>query len=242
VSEAIHGNKSQTARQRALENFRAGRTRVLVATDIAARGIDIDNITHVINFEVPNIAESYVHRIGRTARAGTDGIAISFCDAEERAFIKDIEKLIAQPIPVNREHPFHSAEVENARMMSKGKAKAAIEASENRPRSGRGNRRRPRRGGEGQQRSADAAPRQQASGRDHRHAPKAQGEKARPAGQPHAKPHHAKPHGDHAKPRGHHAKPQGGDAKPHGHAARPAQGTQKSAKGGGILGWLRKKA
>jgi ATP-dependent RNA helicase RhlE len=143
VSEAIHGNKSQGARQRALENFRTGRTRVLVATDIAARGIDIDNITHVINFEVPNIAESYVHRIGRTARAGAEGIAISFCDAEERAFIRDIEKLIKQEIPVDREHPFHSPEVENARLMSKGKAKAAIEAAENKPRGGRrGNNRR----------------------------------------------------------------------------------------------------
>lgn len=128
-SDAIHGNKSQSARQRALENFRSGRTRVLVATDIAARGIDIDGITHVINFEVPNIAESYVHRIGRTARAGANGIAISFCDAEERAFIKDIEKLIAQPIPIDREHPYHSANVENSRMLSKGKAKAAIESS-----------------------------------------------------------------------------------------------------------------
>jgi ATP-dependent RNA helicase RhlE len=136
-SEAIHGNKSQGARQRALENFRSGRTRVLVATDIAARGIDIDGISHVINFEVPNISESYVHRIGRTARAGAQGIAISFCDAEERAFIKDIEKLIAQSIPVNRTHPYHSTAVENARPMSKGKAKAAIEATENKSRDGR---------------------------------------------------------------------------------------------------------
>ena len=157
-SAAIHGNKSQSARQRALEEFRAGKIRVLVATDIAARGIDIDNITHVINFEIPNIAESYVHRIGRTARAGTDGIAISFSDAEERAFIKDIEKLIAQPIPVDRDHPFHSDEVEHARPMSKGKAKAAIEAA-NRPRGGGGrggggNRRRPPGGGGGGGRSA----------------------------------------------------------------------------------------
>lgn len=126
-SDAIHGNKSQGARQRALENFRNGRIRVLVATDIAARGIDIDDISHVINFEIPNISESYVHRIGRTARAGAQGIAISLCDAEERSFIRDIEKLIAQPIPVNREHPYHSDAVENTRLMSKGKAKAAIE-------------------------------------------------------------------------------------------------------------------
>jgi ATP-dependent RNA helicase RhlE len=97
---AIHGNKSQTARQRALEDFRAGRTRVLVATDIAARGIDIDGITHVINFELPNVPESYVHRIGRTARAGADGIALSFCDAEERAYLRDIEKLIRHRLTV----------------------------------------------------------------------------------------------------------------------------------------------
>ncbi len=151
-SAAIHGNKSQGARQRALEDFRSGRIRVLVATDIAARGIDIDNITHVINFEIPNVSESYVHRIGRTARAGTDGVAISFSDAEERAFIKDIEKLIAKQIPVNREHPYHSDAVENSRPMSKGKAKAAIESQQNRRpggggRPGGGNRRRRRPGG-----------------------------------------------------------------------------------------------
>ena len=96
---AIHGNKSQTARQRALEGFRSGDLRVLVATDIAARGIDIDDISHVINFELPNIPESYVHRIGRTARAGASGTAVSFCTHEERPFLKDIEKLIRQQVP-----------------------------------------------------------------------------------------------------------------------------------------------
>lgn len=106
-SEAIHGNKSQTARQKALENFRSGRTRVLIATDIAARGIDIDDISHVVNFELPNVAETYVHRIGRTARAGAKGMAISFCDEEERAYLRDIEKLIGKKIPLNTEHPFH---------------------------------------------------------------------------------------------------------------------------------------
>jgi ATP-dependent RNA helicase RhlE len=127
-SAAIHGNKSQGARQRALEDFRAGRIRVLVATDIAARGIDVDNISHVINFEIPNVAESYVHRIGRTARAGQEGIALSFCDLEERAFIADIEKVIKQSIPVNFDHPFHSEAVANSRPLSKGKAKAIIDA------------------------------------------------------------------------------------------------------------------
>jgi ATP-dependent RNA helicase RhlE len=93
AAEAIHGNKSQGARQRALGQFRAGRARVLVATDIAARGIDVDDVTHVVNYEIPNVPESYVHRIGRTARAGAAGIAISLCDPSERAFLRDIEKL-----------------------------------------------------------------------------------------------------------------------------------------------------
>jgi ATP-dependent RNA helicase RhlE len=100
TSAAIHGNKSQGARQAALESFRAGKVRVLVATDIAARGIDIDGISHVINVDLPNVSESYVHRIGRTARAGKDGVAISLCDSEERAFLRDIEKLIGQKVPV----------------------------------------------------------------------------------------------------------------------------------------------
>jgi ATP-dependent RNA helicase RhlE len=99
-SDAIHGNKSQNARQRALQQFRDGRVRVLVATDIAARGIDIDNVSHVINFELPNEPESYVHRIGRTARAGTSGIAISFCDASENAFLRQIERMTKTPILV----------------------------------------------------------------------------------------------------------------------------------------------
>ncbi|MBL8729946.1 MAG: DEAD/DEAH box helicase [Planctomycetes bacterium] len=99
-AHAIHGNKSQGARERALEDFRSGRAPVLVATDIAARGIDVPEISHVVNFDLPNIPESYVHRIGRTARAGREGIAISFCDTEEREFLRDIEKLIKQRIHV----------------------------------------------------------------------------------------------------------------------------------------------
>lgn len=130
-SAAIHGNKSQSARQRALEEFRSGRIRVLVATDIAARGIDIDGITHVINFELPNISESYVHRIGRTARAGASGAAISFCDGEERAYLKDIEKLISQKVPVDTNHPYHSDQLMTSPILSKGKAKALIEKKEN---------------------------------------------------------------------------------------------------------------
>ena len=99
-ADAIHGNKSQNARQRALERFREGHVRVLVATDIAARGIDVDGVSHVINFELPNEPESYVHRIGRTARAGNSGIAISLCDASERLFLRDIEKLTRRPIEI----------------------------------------------------------------------------------------------------------------------------------------------
>ncbi|MEP6726331.1 MAG: DEAD/DEAH box helicase [Bacteroidota bacterium] len=99
-TEAIHGNKSQNARQAALANFKAKRTRVLVATDIAARGIDIDELAHVINYELPNVPETYVHRIGRTGRAGASGMAISFCDRSERTFLNDIEKLIRKKIPV----------------------------------------------------------------------------------------------------------------------------------------------
>ena len=106
TAEAIHGNKAQNARQRALKNFKAQTTRVLVATDIAARGIDVDDLEYVINFEMPNIAETYVHRIGRTGRAGAKGTALSFCDAEEKEYLRDIEKLISKKIPVIDKHPF----------------------------------------------------------------------------------------------------------------------------------------
>lgn len=106
TSEAIHGNKSQNARQNALKNFKSQTTRVLVATDIAARGIDVDDLAHVINYEIPNIPETYVHRIGRTGRAGAKGTAFSFCDIDEKAYLKDIQKLIAKNIPVIKDHPY----------------------------------------------------------------------------------------------------------------------------------------
>jgi ATP-dependent RNA helicase RhlE len=105
-AEAIHGNKSQNNRQNALNNFKTGKTRVLIATDIAARGIDVDSLSHVINFEMPNVPETYVHRIGRTGRAGANGIAFSFCDAEEKEYLVDIQKLIGRKIPVIEDHPF----------------------------------------------------------------------------------------------------------------------------------------
>jgi ATP-dependent RNA helicase RhlE len=106
-TEAIHGNKSQNARQKALSNFKNGQIKALIATDIAARGIDIDELSHVINYELPNIPETYVHRIGRTGRAGSSGIALSFCDEEEMEYLKDIQKLIARVIPVVEEQPYH---------------------------------------------------------------------------------------------------------------------------------------
>jgi len=107
-ADSIHGNKTQNARQKALNNFKEGKIRVLVATDIAARGIDVDDLSHVINFELPNIPETYVHRIGRTGRAGNSGSALSFCDMEERAYLRDIHKLIDQTIPVVEGHPYAS--------------------------------------------------------------------------------------------------------------------------------------
>jgi ATP-dependent RNA helicase RhlE len=105
-AQAIHGNKSQSARQKALDAFKSGRARVLVATDIAARGIDVDGVSHVVNFDLPNEPESYVHRIGRTARAGASGVALSFCDGEERAYLRDIERLTQTRLKVVEKHPF----------------------------------------------------------------------------------------------------------------------------------------
>src|SRR5690606_14538929 len=108
-SVAIHGNKTQNARQQALDQFQRGKVGLLVATDIASRGIDVDGITHVVNYDLTHEPETYVHRIGRTARAGASGAALSFCDAEERAYIRQIHKLTAQTIPVIEDHPFVSA-------------------------------------------------------------------------------------------------------------------------------------
>ncbi len=126
-ADAIHGNKSQGARQRALKRFKEGKARVLVATDIAARGIDVDSVSHVINFELPNEPESYVHRIGRTARAGASGAAVSFCSPEERAYLRDIEKLIQCRLTVMGDEPADAANDGKApakrRRPSKAKAK-----------------------------------------------------------------------------------------------------------------------
>lgn len=126
-AEAIHGGRSQNSRQSALHNFKTRRTRILVATDIAARGIDIDDLTHVINFELPNVPETYVHRIGRTGRAGTKGVAISFCDYEEKMFLREIQQLTRKIIPVVTGHAF-DAPLMHAKEQVAGKT-APISAS-----------------------------------------------------------------------------------------------------------------
>jgi ATP-dependent RNA helicase RhlE len=124
AADAIHGNRSQGQRERALDAFKKGRARVLVATEIAARGIDVDDVTHVINFDLPNVPEQYVHRIGRTARAGAAGRAISFCAPDERAYLRDIERLTKQPVPV-RAHPLASAPPRAAAPKDAGATKSA---------------------------------------------------------------------------------------------------------------------
>ncbi|MAG56332.1 MAG: DEAD/DEAH box helicase [Planctomycetes bacterium] len=121
-ADAIHGNKAQGARERALDGFRTGRVRVLVATDIAARGIDVRDVTHVINFDLPNVAENYVHRIGRTARAGRSGTAISFCDVSEHGYLRDIEKAVRCEVPIVENHPFRS-KTQYTRMAARSPAK-----------------------------------------------------------------------------------------------------------------------
>jgi ATP-dependent RNA helicase RhlE len=146
TAEAIHGNKSQSARLRALGNFKSGHTQVLVATDIAARGLDIDGVSHVINFDLPNVPETYVHRIGRTGRAGASGRAISFCDHEEKEYLRDITRLIRRDIPVVTDHPF---------VMVGGPKKAEPEVRE--PRQPRGPGRQGQQRGQQQQRNAPPA-------------------------------------------------------------------------------------
>jgi ATP-dependent RNA helicase RhlE len=136
-AEGIHGGRSQNARQRVLNAFRDGKVRVLVATDVAARGIDIDEISHVINYDVPVEAEAYVHRIGRTARAGASGESITFCDGEEYKYLQEIEKTIGMAIPVDRDHPFHSVDAGDHELRSYGesaKGKASRGGKSKRPR------------------------------------------------------------------------------------------------------------
>ena len=141
-AQAIHGNKSQNARQLALKNFKERKTRILVATDIAARGIDIDELSHVINFDLPEVPETYVHRIGRTGRAGLGGIAISFCDQEEQPLLRQIQKLISKSVPVVEGHPFplieKPLELKAAAVLTRKYAAPKTSASNNRRGSGSG--------------------------------------------------------------------------------------------------------
>ena len=145
AAEAIHGNKSQNQRERVLAAFRKGNLRTLIATDIAARGIDVDGVSHVINYDLPNIPESYVHRIGRTARAGAEGVAISFCDNEERAYLRDIERLIRMAIPATDRRtgrttqapaPHHAAGRHNGRPEHRGNKRRRHERHERHDRNG----------------------------------------------------------------------------------------------------------
>ncbi len=138
---AIHGNKSQAARTKALDGFKRGQFQVLVATDVAARGLDVDDISHVINYDLPIEAETYVHRIGRTARAGADGDAISLCSAEDRAYLNDIEKLLGKPVPADIDHDFHCDEAYRSKQLAPktyGRSSGGRGRSGQRGRSGRG--------------------------------------------------------------------------------------------------------
>ena len=158
-AQAIHGNKSQNARQRALKDFRDGQTRVLVATDIAARGIDIDGITHVINYEIPNVPETYVHRIGRTARAGRDGIALSFCDSSERSLLRDVERLTRHPLAIIDNHGFHSTSPDAPQAPRNGQRSGGPRGNGHRSNAPRSNG--PHSNGARPQRQASGAPRAQ---------------------------------------------------------------------------------
>jgi ATP-dependent RNA helicase RhlE len=137
ASNAIHGNKSQGQRERALAEFKAGKVKILVATDIAARGIDVSGVSHVINFELPNVAEQYVHRIGRTARAGAAGVAVAFCADDERPYLKSIEKLTRQKIDVV---PLPAGFLQEADRLKAERAKSGIVVPEARPDRPRGQR------------------------------------------------------------------------------------------------------
>jgi len=137
-ADAIHGNKSQGARQKALGDFKSGHTNILVATDIAARGIDVEELSIVINYDLPNIPETYIHRIGRTGRASASGIALSFCDAEEKAYLRDIQKLINQKIPVVTAHPFLDYFVEDTPESSAKQQKPQQKPGSSKPGTGSG--------------------------------------------------------------------------------------------------------
>ena len=195
--EAIHGNKSQNAREAALAHFKSGETRILVATDIAARGIDVDGVSHVINYDIPNEPESYVHRIGRTARAGAEGVALAFCDWDEQGFLNTIEKLIRQRVPVITDHPFASAgggrgeRTESAPRPSQGARPSS--PSHRPPRSDQGAERGQRtdRGDRGSHSSPPSHRPPKPTGRDgggQRRSEGPQSDRGRPSAKPHGRP------------------------------------------------------
>ncbi|HYD98894.1 MAG TPA: DEAD/DEAH box helicase [Alphaproteobacteria bacterium] len=189
VAAAIHGNKSQNARTKALDGFREGSVRVLVATDIAARGIDVDGISHVINYDLPNIPESYVHRIGRTARAGRDGIAISFCDGEERAYLRDIEKLIGLKVPVVADHAWHDSQGRVTADPDERRGPRPPRNAPRRPQAASGSERRPAGAGASRPQGAGAGERRPQPAAAHtERRPQAQPGHGRPAAQPAARP------------------------------------------------------
>ena len=200
-AEAIHGNKSQGQRERALSAFRDGKVKTLVATDIAARGIDVDGVSHVVNFDLPNVPESYVHRIGRTARAGAEGIAISLCDGEETAFLRDIEKLIRISIPVTdkRSHPGrdepHAGKSSSGRSHASGNHRSGNQGAGNR---GSGNR------GSGNRGSNNRGPGKDGANKD-RHWQSRDKARKQPrhgqAGHGQASHGHANDHSNHGQPR-----------------------------------------
>jgi ATP-dependent RNA helicase RhlE len=207
VSSAIHGNKSQSQRVAVMNTFRAGRTRVLIATDIAARGIDVDGISHVINYDLPHVAESYVHRIGRTARAGAEGIAIAFCDREERPLLRDIERLTRQTIP-------------SSEWKARPGEAHAIDAAA--------------REHQGERRHAERKPAHRAERKPHGDRKPHSDRKPHGEKRPHA---HGKPrHPQHAEHRAaaHDAKPHGERTQQaHGQAPRPPRGPKPHRKGQG---------
>jgi ATP-dependent RNA helicase RhlE len=237
-SDAIHGNKSQNARQRALDEFRTGRIRVLVATDIAARGLDIDNVTHVINYELPDEPESYVHRIGRTARAGTDGIAIAFCAPDERENLRDIERLIRRPLTVVGSPPGGQHHNNDA-------LEALDEAPSRRPEGGRQGRPGQQRGGrggeqrQGQQRQGEGRQRQARRGDDPRQGRGESRGETRGEGRGHSG-QGASPSRGHAngqqEPRARAQERSGGNSSGRAHPAAAGQG-QRSGGAGGPTPW-----
>ncbi|WP_238314199.1 DEAD/DEAH box helicase [Methylobacterium crusticola] len=237
-SAAIHGNKSQPQRERALAAFRAGGCRVLVATDIAARGIDVEGVSHVINFDLPNVPEAYVHRIGRTARAGADGLAISFCNDEERAYLRDIERLTRQKVSVA---PMPEGFVPPSR---EDAAQAVAEAERDRRQPG------PRGQRPGGGRSG-AAPRHGAGRpQEHRGSQEARGgHEGRPAhdGRQQGRPAAAgRPNGSAGRPNAPAGRPQGGQRADGGNGGRNRQRPAAAAPSGGrdggrdgrAIGWL----